>query len=111
MLMWKEMETGASGGGSGVESIEAFTKATTGEAAFSIPTTKKAIGIVMHYTSSTLNKVYGVFAFDGIYNNHPKVTDETTQSFYDGINVTYTDSAINFSKNVGSTTWKGYIVY
>ena len=106
--MWKEMETGASGGGSGVESIEAFTKATTGEAAFSIPTTKKAIGVIMQYTSS---QTYGAFSFDGQYNNHLIGTSNISQSFLDGIDVTYTDSAINFSKNVGSTTWTGYIVY
>jgi hypothetical protein len=89
-----------------VDSVSAFNLSTTGLSAISIPTTKKAKGIVMHYVNN--GTYYELIALDGSNSNHPFWTYNT---FYDDAIVTYNDTSINISKNPGNVTWSGFILY
>lgn len=96
----------AAGGGVTVDSVSAFNLSTTGSGAISIPTTKKAKGIVMHYVNG--NTYYELIAIDGSNSNHPFWPYNT---FYDDAVVTYNDTSISISKNPGNVAWSGFILY
>lgn len=106
MALMKMPTNAVGGGGVTIESVSSFSQAVSGQGAISIPTTKKAKGIVMHYINN--GSYYELIALDGSNSNHPFWTYNT---FYDDAIVTYNDNSISISKNAGSVTWSGFILY
>lgn len=81
-----------------------------GASSMTIPTTKKAKGIIMAYSGSA--GVQEVSSVDGEDGNIARFNNQLPAQSGWTSNVTYSNNSITFSTGVGSNvTWKGHILY